>query len=139
MSDLNNEWTIQHYIFYKNPNAYMYWRLVKCPNEGGISPLKWLLERSRVWRFKSLPISLGTGPLMLLFCRSLQTTSFLNKREQSKLIHSSHIHTYIHTYIHTHHQSWSTYTILRFVRFPILGESVPDKFWLGVPLQLNNP
>lgn len=30
---------------------------------------------------------------------------------------------------------WRTYTIWRFVKLPILGERVPDKLWLGVPLQ----
>ena len=28
-----------------------------------------------------------------------------------------------------------THTIWRFVKFPMLGERVPDRFWLGVPLK----
>lgn len=27
-----------------------------------------------------------------------------------------------------------TYIIWRFVKFPVLGDKVPDKFWLGIPL-----
>lgn len=53
--------------------TYKYWRLSRWPTEFGIPPEKWLLERSSVLSFVSLPISSGIGPLMLLFCRRLQT------------------------------------------------------------------
>jgi len=52
--------------------THRYCRLSRWPTEVGIPPYRWLLERSSVLSFVSLPISAGIGPVMLLFCRILQ-------------------------------------------------------------------
>lgn len=64
--------------------THKYWRLSRRPTELGISPEKWLLERSSVLSFARLPISAGIDPVMLLFCRSLQQEKE-SKRERGTL------------------------------------------------------
>lgn len=115
--------------------AHMYWRRLRWPRVEGICPVKKLLERSSVWSFESLPISAGIGPVILLFCKSLkikpityQNVNITSSRKWS--IHSCNFK--------TAHLLVITYTIWRFVKLPIVGERVPDKFWLGVPLQQDN-
>lgn len=62
--------------------THKYWRLSRWPTELGISPRNWLLERSSLLRFASLPISAGIGPLMLLFCRRLHHQKIKKRRKK---------------------------------------------------------
>lgn len=107
---------------------HMYWRSVRLPREAGISPEKWLLDKSMVWSLERLPISAGKGPVMLLFWRNLHEQSFnrgIHKDEKTKFFFIEIARLL----------ALSTHKISRFVKFPMLGSSVPVRFWLGVALQ----
>lgn len=80
--------------------THKYCRLSRLPTEVGIAPYRWLLERSSVLSFVSLPISAGIRPVMLLFCRRLQQQGSeandqprSSKKKKKKEPHHTSMHT----------------------------------------------
>ena len=83
-----------------------------------------MLDRSNVSSFGSVPSSGGILPEMLLFCNNLHTDS--QKFQLSK-----------GQAINTKNKLWprNSYACLRLVRFPMAPDKVPERDWLGAPLQ----
>lgn len=103
---------------------YMYCRLVRWPREAGIMLEKELSDKSRVRSFESRPSSAGREPLMLLFCSSLQSMIIFINASEFRIL-----------WLRQARLNWLTYRIWRFDKLPMLGESVPDRPWLGMPLR----
>lgn len=101
--------------------------------------MKMLFERSSVWRFERRSISTGIGPVMLLLCKSLSNHTIYEHQNDKKkpffCLFSGKIHIFTDFFSISEPR---TYMIWRFVKFPMFGERVPDRYWLGVPLH-NTP
>jgi hypothetical protein len=105
--------------------TYMYWRLPRQPKEFGIVPCNLLLDRTSVLSFANLPISVGIGPIMLLFCSRLGQKKHLPIKKLKKIT--------LDTKTCSIHGN-NTHSVSSFVRFPMLGESRPERSLLGASL-----
>lgn len=118
--------------------THKYWRLLRWPTEQGISPWNWLLERSSLLRFASLPISAGIGPLMLLFCRRLHHQKIKKRKKKSVSTQTKTGHDKAIVPMHIHGLMWgrnTTHIVSRLVRSPMLGASRPERCWPGASLK----
>lgn len=150
------------FLVTKYLKTYRYWRLFNWPKEPGITPESLLFERSKVWSFGREPSWGGIPPEMLLFCNNLQipaTKMKHNNRKQSvpkkKRLKSKTRLVSLLYFLNKHFQTkrkectnglpkkWTKnqnlvsfpYTWRRLVRFPIDPDKVPERDWLGAPLQ----
>ena len=108
----------------------------------GITPLKWLLERSSVWSVPSFPNVSGRGPNMALFCRRLlkniqvsnSNSKFSYSNIKFKKTNYKKNATNLIVKILPIRECLLSYTDTRLVRFPMLVDNVLGRIWLGTPL-----